>query len=119
MYKLTNYGSIVLDGNVFIPFEPANIDYQQYLAWLAEGNTPEPVDPPTADELAAEAQRVADAAAKAGAKADTVVEYLRDHTPAEVDTYILNAVADLPPSAKQMFRKMGLMLCLLSKQSLR
>jgi hypothetical protein len=27
-----------------IPFNPANTDYQEYLKWLSEGNTPTPAD---------------------------------------------------------------------------
>lgn len=30
--------------NAFIPFNHANTDYQQYLAWLAEGNEPKQAD---------------------------------------------------------------------------
>lgn len=32
--------------NAFIPFDPANTDYQEYLKWLEAGNTPLPADTP-------------------------------------------------------------------------
>lgn len=52
MYKLMNkdtpYQALLIerdDGSVTsIPFDPANTDYQAYLKWLEEGNTPEPAD---------------------------------------------------------------------------
>ena len=53
LYKLQNGR----DGNpcainvvgtaISIPFDPANTDYQAYLKWLSEGNTPEPADEPS------------------------------------------------------------------------
>jgi hypothetical protein len=33
-----------LPDNAFIPFDPANTDYQQYLKWIEAGNTPEPAE---------------------------------------------------------------------------
>jgi hypothetical protein len=54
MYKQYKNIDGVIGGNVivriadnaFIPFDPANTDYQAYLAWLAENNTPLPADQP-------------------------------------------------------------------------
>lgn len=33
-----------ISDNAFIPFDPDNTDYQEYLKWVEAGNTPEPAD---------------------------------------------------------------------------
>ena len=55
MYQLTQTTHLIrtADG-VIIPADPRNTDYQQYLAWLAAGNTPKPADPPPAPDTSAQ-----------------------------------------------------------------
>ena len=81
MYKLykNSFGEINsvhrLSDNAHIPFDPANTDYREYLAWLEEGNTPEPApvpepvpEPTPAEKLAAAGLTVDDLKALLGLK---------------------------------------------------
>jgi len=49
MYKLIKNNNIVdcilrIADNTFIPMVQDNTDYQKYLKWVAEGNTPLPAE---------------------------------------------------------------------------
>lgn len=46
MYQLTKTGVLRLSDNALIPNAPQNSDWKEYQKWLAEGNTPRPVQPP-------------------------------------------------------------------------
>lgn len=52
MYQLTSGDMIYrVEDAAWIPADPANTDYRAYLAWVAEGNEPEPapIQPVLAD----------------------------------------------------------------------
>lgn len=80
--------------------------------WNGAGFEAPPPPPPPSPEQ----QALLDA--KAEAKADNVVQYLRDHTPAECEAYVQTNVTDLA-SAKALLKKFAIVLCVLSKQNLR
>lgn len=52
MYQLTNSTTIIrLADNAIIPAELTNIDYQEYLDWVAQGNEPLPHVPPVVEPI--------------------------------------------------------------------
>jgi len=49
LYNVINTGGethnyVIKNGSSFIPFKEENADYQEYLEWVAEGNTAEAAD---------------------------------------------------------------------------
>lgn len=56
-YKLTGEGYVIRNGTdkvpTNLPWCEANAEYQEYAAWLAAGNTPEPADPLPQDDVIA------------------------------------------------------------------
>ncbi|WP_407160893.1 DUF4376 domain-containing protein [Aeromonas caviae] len=52
MYKVITNGLVLrLSDMACIPFDEANTDYRDYLAWLAKGNTPAPADAPSVEQI--------------------------------------------------------------------
>lgn len=59
-YKLINANTVRrLSDGASIPFDPANVDYVEYLKWIDAGNAPQPPDsaPTTATSPARDRER--------------------------------------------------------------
>lgn len=83
LYKL--YSGGVIKSGAFIPEMAGNKDWDEYTAWLALGNTPDPADPPTAHET--EAAAAPQTARAYFAAHQAAIDFIR-LTPAEQETQI-------------------------------
>ena len=89
---------------------------------LRDGNVPDPmpapvVVPPTQAVIDALAELEAREAMRNALKADSVVQYLRTHTPAECAAYVNSNVTDLA-SAKNVLSKLAMICAYLARERL-
>jgi hypothetical protein len=91
-YKLTKWPEIIrLSDGAMIPPDIRNTDYAEYLQWCAAGNTPEPIDPPTAEEL----QAIQDEVDAVEARAYTKLQALKAMTASQVKSWVTANVKTL------------------------
>jgi hypothetical protein len=59
VYTLTQTPDIIVrdEDQAFIPNDPDNVDYQEFLAWCDEGNQPTPYTPPSTSRDKPQAKR--------------------------------------------------------------
>lgn len=114
-YKDTGNKTHFLDSAEFVNLLPpgsVEITKAEYDALVAP--TPQQV----ADAAAANALAAADRAARQTAKADLLINFLIDKTPAEIITRVNSDITDLA-SARQVVAKLAVAISVLVKQSLR
>ena len=103
-YKYMENAILRIDDGAVIPINVENKDYEDFLDWVAKGNTPLPKDPPpppTQDELDAQASRNY---AKLAA--------LRAMTPAQVSSWVdanINNLADAKDALKTLAIAVGIL----------
>lgn len=100
MYRLTTSNSVIrLSDSACIPFDPRNTDYQAYQAWLALGNTPQPIDPPTLAEKTAQIDAQRDAKLMLGVAWGTHIWRTDDVFQAQITSLIAAFTNGIIPAA--------------------
>jgi len=105
-YKLNENGSVLrVFDSTYIPPDPNNLDYVEYLAWTAAGNVADPyVEPP--EQIAARQRK---ASFDADATRTDLLTRLRTATPAQINNYVDVNVTTLV-EARTMFKR--ILLCI-------
>ena len=57
IYKEQLNGGVMKNGSIFIPSDSSNRDWRRYMDWLAQGNVPDPADPPIVIDIGDRVQR--------------------------------------------------------------
>lgn len=91
MYKWIVVNKLVrrLADGASIPLDTANVDWQAFQKWIADGNTPQAADPSPTDHSARKQALVAAIASNG------LIERLRNATPGQIDTFIDNRASTL------------------------
>lgn len=105
LYQLTATDSVVRADGSYIPNDPDNRDYAEYLKWLGDGGVPDPYVK-SAETIAREARR---AAFDADAFRADLLERLRSASPAQISAYVDNNVTNLV-EARALFKRILLVL---------
>lgn len=88
-------GVVRLSDNADIPESLDNRDWQEFLLWQAEGNTPDPAETPeeTAAREAQELEGTEQEVLRNSLKIDAVFDSLKRATPAQINTFVNNQFA--------------------------
>jgi hypothetical protein len=105
LYRQASGGGVLQDVH-YIPNDPANRDHQEYLAWVAKGNTPDPEFTPEelSDRALERARREANQTLESAAKADDIFGTLRNFTEAQIVTFVDNTFRTMPDPQRQVMK---------------
>jgi len=110
----------VFDTQTGLHIKRNNIElWKEYNDWLAQGNVADPVtqpdNTPTQADIDAANEATKRKSMRNELKADNTIDYLRNHTLAEVDQWVVTNVTDLA-SAKTLLRKLSVIVAYLARE---